>query len=122
MNQDQLISESNSPLRQPTFYILLSLAPGDRHGYSILRDVEDLSGGEVKLSTGTLYEAIARLLDRGWIERVVDNPGDARADTPGKPRKTYRLTILGRRVLMDEVSRMQILVGRARAMLDQAKA
>ena len=53
---------NNTPLREPTFLILLSLAPGPRHGYAILKEVESLSEGRVKMSTGTLYGAIERLL------------------------------------------------------------
>ena len=49
------------PLREPTFFILLSLARGEKHGYAIMKDIEDLSRDRVKLSTGTLYEALARL-------------------------------------------------------------
>ncbi len=52
--------------------ILLSLAPGPKHGYAILKEVETLSDGRVKLSTGTLYGAIERLLDQDWIRRVDD--------------------------------------------------
>ena len=63
---------SQIPLREPTFFILLSLSPGPKHGYAILKGVENLSEGRVKLSTGTLYGAIKRLLDRGWIRRAND--------------------------------------------------
>ena len=65
-------STSTLPLREPTFLILLSLAPGPRHGYAILKEVESLSEGRVKLSTGTLYGAIERLLDQNWIYQVED--------------------------------------------------
>ncbi|MGB2911349.1 MAG: helix-turn-helix transcriptional regulator [Anaerolineales bacterium] len=60
------------PLREPTFFILLSLSPGPKHGYAILKEVEALSEGRVLLSTGTLFGAIKRLLDRSWIRRVDD--------------------------------------------------
>ena len=72
------------PLTEPTFYILLSLAPSKKHGYAILRDVEGLSKGRLRLSTSTLYSALARLLDQGLIERV---PGDLEPRShPGLPR------------------------------------
>ncbi len=110
------------PLREPTFFILLSMAPCPKHGYAILKDVEELSGGKTRLSTGTLYEALARLLDQRLIERVDldserdDFNGDAH---PGKPRKAYRLTHAGRSVLEAEISRMQSLIAAARRRLGE---
>ena len=94
------------PLREPTFFILLSLAPGKKHGYAILKDVEELSGGKLKLSTGTLYDALSRLLDQGLIKRVQDDT----ATHPGRPRKAYELTSNGLRVLRSEMDRMETLV------------
>ena len=55
------------PLTEPVLLVLLSLAEQPRHGYSIIKDVEQMSGGRVLLSTGTLYGALQRLLDRGWV-------------------------------------------------------
>ena len=98
------------PLREPTFFILLSLSPGPKHGYAILKEVESLSEGRVKLSTGTLYGAIKRLLDQGWIRRV-DDPIPNGTD---RERKSYDLTELGRRVLNAEIARLQKLVSVAR--------
>lgn len=94
------------PLREPTFYILLALSPGPKHGYAILKNVEELSQGRVLLGTGTLYGAIKRLLDRGWIRRV-DDPIPNSTD---RQRKVYNLTEQGRRVLSSEVERMRRLV------------
>jgi DNA-binding PadR family transcriptional regulator len=115
------------PLREPTFFILLSLAAESKHGYAILKDIEDLSQGQVKLSTGTLYEAIARLLDQALIERVpgtesVPGPaGEPPATHPGKPRKAYRLTGTGRRVLEAETHRMSALVSAAHRRLGEER-
>ena len=67
------------PLTETTFYILLSLSPGSSHGYAILKDVERLSEGRLVLSTGTLYGALKRLLERDWIERVPAVEGEAGA-------------------------------------------
>ena len=97
---------SRLPLREPTFFILLSLSPGPKHGYAILKEVESLSEGRVKLSTGTLYGAIKRLLDDGWIRRVAD-PIPNGTD---RERKSYDLTELGRRILNAEIARLQKLV------------
>ncbi|HEX6385057.1 MAG TPA: helix-turn-helix transcriptional regulator [Anaerolineae bacterium] len=101
---DDLLSQL--PLREPTFFMLLSLSPGPRHGYAILKEVESLSEGRLKLSTGTLYGGIRRLLDLGWIRRVEDPiPNDT-----DRERKSYDLTDLGRRVLNAEIARLQKLV------------
>ena len=97
---------SRLPLREPTFFILLSLASGPRHGYAMMKAVESLSEERVKLSTGTLYGAIKRLLDDGWIFRVED-PLPNGTD---RERKAYALTELGRRVLDAEVARLKRLV------------
>ena len=102
------------PLTEPTFYILLSLAPGKKHGYAIMKDVKGLSGGRVNLSTSTLYTAVGRLLDRELIERFSDDEQDT---SPGLPRKSYALTDLGRRVLEAEHIRLQGMVKEARLRL-----
>jgi DNA-binding PadR family transcriptional regulator len=102
------------PLTESTFYILLSLAPGKKHGYAIMKDVEALSGKQVTLSTSTLYSALGRLLDQGLIERLSEEP----EKHPGLPRKAYILTANGRRVLVAETNRMQDLVTSARLRLD----
>ena len=94
------------PLREPTFFILLSLSPGPKHGYAILKEVEALSDGRVRLSTGTLYGAIKRLLEDGWIRRV----DDPQPNTTQRERKPYALTELGRRVLNAEIARLRKLV------------
>ena len=90
------------PLTEPVLLVLLSLAEQPRHGYSILKDVERMSGGRVKLSTGTLYGALHRLLDEAWIERVDE-------DESPRDRRAYRLTPRGRRNLQMEVERMKQL-------------
>ncbi len=90
------------PLTEPVFLVLMSLAEQPRHGYSILKDVERMSGGRVMLSTGTLYGALRRLLDQGWIERFEE-------DENQRDRRAYRLTSHGRRNLQLEVARMKHL-------------
>lgn len=101
--------QSNLPLSEATFFILLSLAPGRRHGYAIMKDVQALSQNRVVLSTGTLYGALKRLLEQEWITRV-DDPA---FDGSGRERKAYALTTLGRRILNAEVERLQTLVSAA---------
>ncbi len=90
------------PLSESVLLILLSLADQPRHGYAILKDVEEMSGGRVVLSTGTLYGALHRLLDDDWIERAED-------DDTSRGRQAYRLTAQGRQNLQQEVSRMKHL-------------
>ena len=87
---------------EPVLLILLSLASQPRHGYAILRDTEEMSDGRLRLSTGTLYGALRRLLEDGWIERFKEE------DT-SRGKQAYRLTHLGRRNLQMEVSRLKQL-------------
>ena len=94
------------PLTETTFFILLGLASGPRHGYAIQKDIKVLSSGRVVLSTGTLYGAIKRLVEQGWIERF----DSQQPDENGRLRKEYRLTELGRRVFDAEFARLQSLV------------
>jgi DNA-binding PadR family transcriptional regulator len=90
------------PLTEPVLLILLSLAEQPRHGYAILQDVDRMSGGRVKLSTGTLYGALRRLLEDGWIEQFEEE------ESP-RGRRAYRLSSDGRRNLQLEVDRMKQL-------------
>src|SRR5215475_5777893 len=90
------------PLTEPVLLVLLSLAEQPRHGYSILKDVERMSDGRVALSTGTLYGALQRLLNQGWIERFEEEEST-------RDRRAYRLTAQGRKILQAEVARMKQL-------------
>ncbi len=97
------------PLTEATFFILLSLSPAPKHGYAIMKEVKTLSNGRIKFSTGTLYGAIRRLLEQGWIRRVSDpqpNPTD-------RERKAYALTDKGRKVVNAEVERLKSLLNMA---------
>jgi len=103
------------PLREPTFFILLSISTEKKHGYAILQDVEALSNGKIRLSNGTLYGALIRLQDQGLIERVASDE----AQTSGKPRKAYQITRTGLVVLQTEVARLDALVQTARQRLPE---
>ena len=94
---------------------ICSLAEEPRHGYAILKDVEGLSGGRIRLSTGTLYGALRRLLEDGWIEFFREK--DASRD-----RQAYRLTRAGRAALDTEVSRMKLLTRVASLRLSRTEA
>lgn len=87
---------------EPVLLILLSLAEQPRHGYAILQDTERMSEGRVRLSTGTLYGALRRLLKDKWIERFEEQDSS-------RGRQAYRLTATGRRNLQMEVSRLKHL-------------
>jgi DNA-binding PadR family transcriptional regulator len=92
---------NDAALREPTFLILTALAARAQHGYGILRDVEEISGGRVRLRAGTLYAALDRLSTDGWVaidrEEVVEN----------RLRRYYRLTDKGAARLETEVKRMR---------------
>jgi DNA-binding PadR family transcriptional regulator len=105
------------PLTESTFLILLSLAPGPQHGYAMLKDVETLSGGRLHLSTGTLYGALQRLLEQGWIEPV-ESPEN---EDTGRPRKAYRLTGLGRRIAAAETARLKDLASTAQRRMARSR-
>jgi DNA-binding PadR family transcriptional regulator len=95
------------PLTPALFHILLSLADGQKHGYAILKEVSERTGGAVELSTGTLYGIIKRLLADGLIRESALGSTDR--------RRAYRLTPLGRKVTLAEAERHRDLVLVARA-------
>ena len=104
---------AGAPLTEPVFLILLSLAEAPRHGYALMKDIESLSAGRVRLSTGTLYGALKRLLEDGSIERI-----DLKDTT--REKQSYRLTRFGREQLQVESARVQQLA-RAAAFRLRAK-
>ena len=95
-----------TPLTETTYFILLSLSPKPKHGYAIMKDVQNLSEDRVILSTGTLYGALKRLLDQNWIVRLDDR--DPRGNS--RDRKVYELSQHGRRVLKEEIARLNKLL------------
>jgi DNA-binding PadR family transcriptional regulator len=90
------------------FHILLALADGERHGYSIIKEVEEETEGAVKLGPGTLYRMLKQLLDDAWIAEV------DRVDENDPRRRYYRLTPRGRKVAQAEAARLANLVRLAR--------
>jgi DNA-binding PadR family transcriptional regulator len=98
------------PLTEPVLLILVSLAHQPRHGYALIKDIEILSQGRVRMSTGTLYGALRRLLEEDWIEPF-DQPDTSRE------KQAYRLTLTGRRRLDRELDRMKQLTRAATARL-----
>lgn len=96
-----------------TLQILLALLEGPLHGYGIKQAVEERTEGRVRLGSGTLYEAVHRLVDAGHIEEVDASPGEP--SSGGPPRRFYALTPSGRAALVEEVRRLDSLVSYAKA-------
>ncbi len=104
--------EALLPLTSAMFQIMLSLADGERHGYSILREVVRNTGGQVKLGPTTLYRTIRQMLATGMIEEAEARPDPEMDD---ERRRYYRLTSFGRQVALAEMRRLERLVALARA-------
>ena len=100
------------PLPPATFHILLSLTEGERHGYAIIQDVEQRTDGELRLSAGTLYRSIQRMLQQGLIVESRRRPA---ASLDDERRRYYRITPLGTATARAEVRRLAQLVRLARA-------
>ncbi len=99
------------PLPLATFHILLALAEDDRHGYGIIQDVAARTDGRLKLSAGTLYRSIQRMLEDGLLVEVRERP----AADDDERRRYYRITALGTAVARAETARLNALVKLARA-------
>jgi DNA-binding PadR family transcriptional regulator len=99
------------PLPNLPYLVMLSIAEQPRHGWAIIKRIEELSGPRATPSSGSLYLAIARLEERGLIEEA------PAADASVDQRRTYRLTSLGRRVVRLETTRLAELVGLAKRWL-----
>lgn len=100
------------PLLPATFHILLALADEDRHGYAIIQEVAARTDGEVRLSAGTLYRSIQRMLEQGLILETAERPAPELDD---ERRRYYRITAFGRTVARAEAARLSQLVKLARA-------
>ena len=100
------------PLPSAAFHILMSLADEDRHGYAILQDVAARTGGALKLSAGTLYRSIQRMIEQGLIEETRERP---EPEVDDERRRYYRITRFGVAVANAEGRRLAQLVKLARA-------
>jgi DNA-binding PadR family transcriptional regulator len=105
-------ADSSLPLAPAVFQILVALADQDRHGYAIMQDVAARTGGRMKLSPGTLYGSIKRMLEDGLIVEVDERPDP---DNDDERRRYYRLTPFGRDVAQAEADRLTTLLRQARA-------
>jgi len=105
-------SRPTSPLPPAVFQILVALADQDRHGYAIMQDVAARTDGAMKLSPGTLYGSIKRMLDEGLIVELDERPDP---DHDDERRRYYRVTKVGREVAQAEADRLTTLLRQARA-------
>lgn len=103
--------EDSGALTEPTFYILLSLHR-PTHGYAIMQDVRELTGGRVSIGAGTLYGAISSLTEKGWIRAAGDRASDR--------RKEYVITEGGRQAFAREVERLESLVADAKPVIERS--
>jgi len=112
MPSDTVRPDAFMPLPPAVFHILLAVADGDRHGYAIIQEVLARTDGAVRLSPGTLYRSIQRMLDDDLLVEVHERPAP---DQDDERRRYYRLTPLGRAVARLEAERLHALVKLARA-------
>ena len=112
MTQSRAETLALLPLPLATFHILLALADDDRHGYAVLQEVERRTGGELRLSAGTLYRSIQRMLEDGLILELRERPAPEQDD---ERRRYYRITPFGSVVARAEAARLQSLLRMARA-------
>jgi DNA-binding PadR family transcriptional regulator len=104
--------DEHLPLQPAVFHILMALSEDDRHGYAIIQNVTERTGGTVRLSAGTLYRSIQRMLDEGLIVEVDERPDPEEDD---ERRRYYRITPFGRKMARAEALRLVDLVKMARA-------
>jgi DNA-binding PadR family transcriptional regulator len=110
MDRNRHTIDTHLPLRPVEFHILLSLAAGERHGYGIIQDIQDRGDAPVP-DVGTMYRALARMVEARLIEAAARRPA---SDADDERRNYYRITELGRRVAMAEARRLEMLTRAAR--------
>jgi DNA-binding PadR family transcriptional regulator len=109
--------ERTPPLSRTAMHVLVAIGPEERHGYAIMREIERITDGAVRLGPGGVYTTIRHLLDDGLIEESDDRPDP---DLDDQRRRYYRLTAVGRAVVAAEVRRLETLVRAARAWVAEA--
>ena len=112
MTTENPTPESLLPLPPATFHILMALANDDHHGYAIIQEIERRTGGELRLSAGTLYRSIQRMIEQELIVEIHERPAPEFDD---ERRRYYRITEFGEAVARAETRRLQNLVRLARA-------
>ena len=100
--------KNSEPMSESYFYILLCLAKGANHGYGIMQMTDNLSNGDVKIGSGTMYGATSNMMKKGWIREIMSQ------ETGLERKRLYQLTDEGKNALEEEIKRLQ-------RMLDNAK-
>lgn len=93
--------KKTEPLSESYYYILLCLSKGANHGYGIMQMTERLSGGDVKIGSGTMYGATGNMMKKGWIQEILSN------EIGTERRRLYQLTDSGRETLKNEIARLR---------------
>lgn len=109
---DTRSTDPHLPMSPAMFHVLVALAETDKHGYAILKDVARLTDGAVRLSAGTLYGILRRLVSEGMVAETEERPAPELDD---ERRRYYRLTEFGRRVARAEAERLEEMIALARA-------
>ena len=99
--------KKSEPMSESYYYILLCLAKGANHGYGIMQMTEKLSGGDVKIGSGTMYGATSNMMKKGWIREIMSN------DAAIERRRQYQLTDAGREALRAEILRLRRMLENA---------
>ncbi len=110
------MGKQSEPLTESYFYILMCLYRGANHGYGIMQMTEQLSGGRVKIGSGTMYGAASNMLKKGWISECSSQQAGS------ERRRMYSLTDLGRQVFLDEYERISALTESARVIIKSTQA
>ncbi len=111
MMEDTPQASALLPLPSATFHILLAVATRERHGYAVIQDIAARTNGQLRLSAGTLYRSIQRMLKQGLIAETHERPAPELDD---ERRRYYRITPFGAEVARAEAQRLMQLVGMAR--------
>ena len=98
----------SEPMSESYYYILLCLSKGANHGYGIMQMTEKLSGGDVKIGSGTMYGATSNMMKKGWIHEIMSD------ETGAERRRLYQLTDSGNEALKEEISRLQRMLENAK--------
>ena len=99
--------KKSEPMSESYFYILLCLTKGANHGYGIMQMTEKLSGGDVKIGSGTMYGATGNMMKKGWIREIISNEEGL------ERRRLYQLTDAGREALRTEIARLRRMLENA---------
>jgi DNA-binding PadR family transcriptional regulator len=112
MRQRPREPEEMLPLTPAVLHIMLALVDGERHGYGIMQEIAQRSGGKMRMGPGTLYGSLKRMIEDGLIEESGERPDSALDD---ERRRYYRLNSFGQRVISAEIRRLEQIIQVAHA-------